>query len=96
MIIMADTGETWSFSEVGDYSGRLANLLLSRGHRKGDVIAVFMTNRPEYVAVELGLAKAGIVGALINNNLRGEVRYSCHRVVNFASCSHYFRVSNTV
>lgn len=31
-----------------------------------------MHNRPEYVAIWMGLAKIGIVTALVNNNLRGK------------------------
>ena len=48
----------------------MANFFVSSGYRKGDSVALFMENRPEYVVVWLGLAKAGIVSALINYNLK--------------------------
>ncbi|OTF69534.1 hypothetical protein BLA29_006302, partial [Euroglyphus maynei] len=62
--------ETWSFRRVDDFSNKVANYFLSQGFRKGDEVALFMENRPEYVCIWLGLAKAGIVSALINNNQR--------------------------
>lgn len=40
------------------------------GFKPGDTVALLLDNRPEYVALWLGLAKAGIVTALINYNLR--------------------------
>src|SRR5437899_5431681 len=41
-------------------------------HGRGAVVALVMENRPEYLAVWMGLAKAGVTIALINTNLRGE------------------------
>ena len=48
-----------------------------QGYRKGDVIAVFMEARLEFVGTWLGLAKLGIVTALINFNLRLETLAHC-------------------
>ena len=45
---------------------------LNEGFEKGDTIAVFMENRPEFVRTWLGLAKIGVIPALINYNLRAE------------------------
>ena len=53
------------------YSNRIANVFL-RHYAKGDAVALFMENRPEYVAVWLGLAKIGVVPAFINYNLKQE------------------------
>jgi acyl-CoA synthetase (AMP-forming)/AMP-acid ligase II len=44
---------------------------VARGFRKGDVVALFMMNRPEFVATWMGLAKVGVVTAFLNHNLRG-------------------------
>ncbi len=52
------------------YSNRIANYMIEKGFRKGDSVALFMENRPEYVATWLGLAKVGVVPALINYNLK--------------------------
>jgi solute carrier family 27 (fatty acid transporter), member 1/4 len=48
----------------------VANFFASKGFSRGASVALFMENRPEYVAIWLGLAKVGLVPALINSNLR--------------------------
>ncbi|KAK3908299.1 Long-chain fatty acid transport protein 4 [Frankliniella fusca] len=62
----------WTFREVSEYSNRVANTFQSWGYVKGDVVAVFMNNCPEYVALWLGLSKLGVVSALINHNQRAK------------------------
>lgn len=62
--------ETWTFQDVDQYSNRVANYFLSLDFKKGDTVALFMENRPEYVATWLGLAKIGAIPALINYNLK--------------------------
>jgi solute carrier family 27 fatty acid transporter 1/4 len=57
---------------VEDYSNKVANFFKERGFKKGDTLAFYMKNRPEYIATWLGLAKIGVVPALINFNLRNE------------------------
>lgn len=52
------------------HSNRIANYFLQRGYQKGESVALFMENRPEYVATWLGLAKIGVIPALINYNLK--------------------------
>ena len=75
MIIMADTGEVWTFGDVRNYSNKIANWATKcRGFSKGDVVALVLTNRPEFVAIQMGLAKVGVISALINCNLKGEVK----------------------
>ena len=49
----------------------MANNFINGGFQAGDTVALLLDNRPEYVAIWLGLAKAGIITALINHNLRG-------------------------
>ena len=56
--------------KVEEHSNRVANYFHSLGYKKGDSIAFFMENRPEYLATWLGLAKIGVTPALINYNLR--------------------------
>ena len=56
--------------QMESLSNRIANYFLKRGYKKGEAVALFMENRPEYVATWLGLAKIGVVPALINYNLR--------------------------
>ena len=44
----------------------------SRGYKKGDVVALFVENSPEFFAIWLGLSKLGVVTAWINSNLKLE------------------------
>ena len=74
--------ETWTFSQVEEYSNRVANYFLSLNFRKGDCVAIFMENRPEYVATWLGLAKIGVIPALINYNLKQSALIHTVRVAN--------------
>ncbi|KAK2587571.1 hypothetical protein KPH14_003699 [Odynerus spinipes] len=62
--------QEWTFQQVEDFSNKIATTFKTHGYRKGDVIALLMENRPEYVAIWLGLSKLGIVTSLINTNLR--------------------------
>ena len=55
-------------SQVDEYSNRVANIFSAAGFSRGDSVAIYMENRPEYVAVWLGLAKIGVVPALVNHN----------------------------
>uniref|UniRef100_A0A672J5S3 Arachidonate--CoA ligase n=1 Tax=Salarias fasciatus TaxID=181472 RepID=A0A672J5S3_SALFA len=66
-LIFEGTGERWSFRQLDEYSNKVANLLLERGFREGDV----------YVGLWLGMAKIGVEAALINFNLRLEALVHC-------------------
>ena len=60
---------TWG--ELDAKANRVAGWALARGLRCGDVAALLMENRPEYISTWLGLAKVGVTAALINTNLSG-------------------------
>lgn len=60
----------WTFREINEYSNRIGNVFYSHGYRKGDIVALFLENRPEFPATWLGLSKIGCVIPLINTNLR--------------------------
>ena len=64
--------KTWTFSDLEEFSNRMAHFLLRRGFKPGDCVALFMNNCPEYVGLWLGCAKIGVVPALINSNLSGQ------------------------
>lgn len=62
---------TLTFEEVENLSNQIANYFYQAGYRKGDVVALcFPENRIQYVCYWLGLAKIGVVAALINYNQR--------------------------
>lgn len=70
-----------SFAEMNARANRVAHAALEAGLKRGDVVALLMLNRPEYVMMWLGLAKAGIVTALINTTATGEVLTHAFRQV---------------
>ncbi|GAB6024393.1 hypothetical protein CHUAL_009559 [Chamberlinius hualienensis] len=63
-------GRKWSFKEVDDFSESIAVVFNAAGFVHGDVVALYMESKPEFVCIWLGLAKIGVVSALINYNLR--------------------------
>ncbi|CAL4107968.1 unnamed protein product, partial [Meganyctiphanes norvegica] len=67
----------WTFSQLDEYSSRVANHLKNSGVKHGEAVALLMENRPEYVATWLGCAKLGVVCALINFNLRSSTLLHC-------------------
>ncbi|RZF38777.1 hypothetical protein LSTR_LSTR008147 [Laodelphax striatellus] len=64
---------TFTFSQVEEYSNRVANYFKAEGIKRGDAVAIFMEARPEYVCMWLGLSKIGAVSALVNTNQRSNV-----------------------
>ena len=50
-----------------------AHWAISQGVRAGDVVALMMINRPEFVVTYLAMAKIGAVTAFLNHNLRGAI-----------------------
>ncbi|KAJ6652983.1 hypothetical protein lerEdw1_010252 [Lerista edwardsae] len=69
-LIYEATDDKWTFRHLDEYSNAVANFFYQQGFRLGDVIAIFMESRPEFVGFWLGMAKVGIEAALINFNLR--------------------------
>ena len=57
--------------QLDEYSNRVADYFLSlRLLQKGDAVAIYMSNRAEFIGIWLGLAKIGLVPALINSHQR--------------------------
>jgi fatty-acyl-CoA synthase len=69
--------ERFTYSEWNAHSNRYARWLRAQGLRKGDAVALFMPNRPEYICVWTGGAKTGCITALINSNLTGKGLAHC-------------------
>lgn len=62
--------QKWTFAQVEEYSNKIANVFKSHGYKKGDVVALFLENKPEFVCIWLGLSKLGVITPLINTNQR--------------------------
>ncbi|GBM05521.1 Long-chain fatty acid transport protein 4 [Araneus ventricosus] len=62
--------EKWTYQMVDGLSNKVANYFASSGYSKGDEVALMLDNCPEYACIWLGLAKIGVVTALINTNVK--------------------------
>jgi fatty-acyl-CoA synthase len=62
--------EIWTYRELDARANRVAHAVHELGLHTGDVVGLMMENRPEFLAVWMGLAKLGVVAALVNTNLR--------------------------
>lgn len=63
----------FSYDEFNQWGNRIAHYLMSQGVKKGDVVGVFIENRPELLATVLGVAKIGAVCAMLNTSQTGKV-----------------------
>ena len=61
-----------SYGELNAAANRVSHWAYGQGLGHGDVVALLMENRPEYIATWAGLAKLGVTAALVNTNLRGK------------------------
>lgn len=55
---------------MDEFSNKIANVFKSHGYKKGDRVALFLENKPEFICIWLGLSKLGVITPLINTNLR--------------------------
>ena len=62
---------TLSYRGLNARANRYARWARAQGVGKGDVIALLMTNRPDFLAIWLGFAKIGAATALLNTNQTG-------------------------
>ena len=67
-------------------ANRYAHWADSAGLRRGDVVALLMPNRLDYLPIWYGLSKVGVVAALINNQLTGEALAHCLNVSGAGHC----------
>jgi len=73
--------ERLSYRELGERANRYARWALAHGVAKGDSVGLLMPNRPEFMAIWLGVTRAGGVVALLNTNLAGSSLAHCINVV---------------
>jgi fatty-acyl-CoA synthase len=73
--------EHFSYRTLAERSNRYARWALRQGLAKGDTICLLMPNRPEYLAVWLGVTRVGGIAALLNTNLVGPSLAHCINIV---------------
>jgi citronellyl-CoA synthetase len=60
----------YTYLELNECMNRYANYFLSMGLKKGDVINVFLENRPELMIIIGAMSKIGTIASLINTKQR--------------------------
>ena len=74
--------ECMTYGQLSQRINQYARWALDQGVAKGEVVGLLMTNRPEYLAIWLGISSVGGIVALLNVNLTGSSLAHC---VNVAS-----------
>lgn len=57
-----------TYTQVNQWANRIAHHLIDQGIGKGDVVAIFIENRPELLVTILAVAKVGAISALLNTS----------------------------
>src|SRR4051812_17002498 len=65
--------ESFTYGEVEELTNRYANAFLACGVHRGDHVALFLENRPEYYWALWGLGKIGAVAVPLNTAARGDM-----------------------
>jgi len=73
--------ESFSYRALAERARRYARWALAQGLGPGDVVALMMPNRPEYVAIWLGITRTGAAVSLLNTNLSGAALAHCIDIV---------------
>jgi acyl-CoA synthetase (AMP-forming)/AMP-acid ligase II len=73
-LAVVDGDRRLTFAEVGDRSGRLANVLAALTAEPGARVAILLRNRLEYVECDFAIARAGMVKVPINPRLSDDER----------------------
>src|SRR5580704_13882127 len=68
---LVSDAEILTFRLLDERSNRYARWAVTYGVRKGDTVCLLMPNRPEYMAVWIGICRAGGTVALLNTHLVG-------------------------
>lgn len=58
----------FSYAQVNQWANRIAHHLIAQGIGKGDVVGIFIENRPELLVTVLAVAKVGGICAMLNTS----------------------------
>lgn len=73
--------ETFSYRELNARANRYARWALESHVNKGDTVCLLMPNRPEYMAIWLGITRVGGVVSMLNTHLVGPSLAHCINIV---------------
>ncbi len=68
---LLSTRESLTYRALAERSNQCTRWALAQGLGKGDAVCLVMPNRPEYLAIWLGITRTGCAVALVNTNLTG-------------------------
>ena len=85
--------EVFSYRALHERVNQYSRWALDQSIAKGECVCLLMPNRPEYLAIWLGISSIGGVVALINTNLAGSSLAHC---VNVASPEHIIASADLV
>ncbi len=85
--------ECLTYRALAERSNRYARWALDQGLGKGEAVCLLMPNRPEYMAIWLGITKVGGVVALLNTNLTGHSLAHC---INIARPKHIIAATELI
>lgn len=75
-LVYADRNLRWTFAELEAEARLIARGLLALGVQRGERVAVWATNVPEWVVLQFALAKIGAILVTVNTALRAhEIEY---------------------
>ena len=83
---------TLTYGELDAVANRYAHWAKEHGLRKGQVVAVFLPNRIDYLPIWYGLTKMGVAAALINSYLTGPQLRHC---MNASGAAHVITDAET-
>ncbi|MFW9784110.1 MAG: AMP-binding protein, partial [Candidatus Heimdallarchaeota archaeon] len=62
--------KSWTWKSINEETNKIANYLINRGLKQGEVVAVMLENSPNFLFVTGGVSKLKGISSLINVNLR--------------------------
>src|SRR6267378_2599583 len=73
--------ESLTYRALAERSNRYARWALAQDLTKGEAVCLLMPNRPEYIAIWLGITRFGGAVSLPNTNLGGPALAHCINLV---------------
>jgi len=75
-VVYADRGLRYTFEELEQEARLIARGLIAAGVSRGDRVAVWATNVPEWIVLQFAIAKVGAILVTVNTSLRArEIEY---------------------
>ena len=75
-LVYSHEGLRWTFRELNDEARLVGRGFMAQGVRRGDHVAVWATNVPEWIVLQFALAKIGAILVTVNTSLKAaEIEY---------------------